>query len=174
MPPAKPGAVIVIFGAAVRPDGSPSTALRRRVQAAFAFGRAQGDAIYVPTGGVGRHGPSEASVMARLLRERGVPAENILLEETGTSTLTSTRAVLRVLRAHGRHLKPVYAASSAYHLLRCVVLMRLAGLDAWACPARRGPASRHFGKRWYWRLREVVALPVDSAIMAALRVLGRV
>jgi vancomycin permeability regulator SanA len=174
MPPRSPGAVIVIYGAAVRPDGTASMALRRRVQTAFAFGRFQGEAIYVPTGGVGRYGASEASVMARLLMERGVPAENILLEETGTSTLTSTRAVLRLLQAHGRHTKPVYAASSAYHLPRCVVLMRLAGLDAWACPARRSPASRQFAKRWYWRLRELVALPVDAAIMAALRLSGRV
>ncbi len=174
MPPRPSGVVIVIFGAAIRPDGSASTALRRRVQAAYAFGRHQHNAIYVPTGGVGRYGPSEASVMAQLLQQRGVPAENILLEETGTSTLTSTRAVLALLRREGRHLRPVYAASSAYHLLRCVVLMRLAGLDAWACPARRGVAARSFTRRWYWRLREVAALPVDIAIMGALRLLGRV
>jgi vancomycin permeability regulator SanA len=166
--------VIVIFGAAVRPDGSPSTALWRRVQAAYAFGHRQDNAIYVPTGAIGRHGPSEASVMARLLRDQGVPDENILLEESGTSTLTSTRAVLRLLQAHGRHLGPVYAATSAYHLVRCVVLMRLAGLDARACPAWRRPAARNFRKRWYWRLREVVALPVDVAIMGALRLFGRV
>ena len=174
MTPRSPGAVIVIYGAAVRPDGRASTALRRRVQTAFAFGRFQAEAVYVPTGGVGRHGPSEASVMARMLVSLGVPAANILLEETGTSTLSSTRAVLRLLRAHGQHTRPVYAASSAYHLPRCVVLMRLAGLDAWACPARRGAASRQFAKRWYWRLRELAALPVDAAVMLALRVSGRV
>jgi len=166
--------VIVIFGAAVRPDGSPSTALWRRVQAAYAFGRLQDNAIYVPTGAVGRHGPSEASVMARLLREQGVPGQNILLEETGTSTLTSTRAVLRLLRAQDRHLGPVYAATSAYHLVRCIVLMRLAGLSGRACPPCPRPAARNFRKRWYWRLREVVALPVDIAVMGALRLFGRV
>jgi vancomycin permeability regulator SanA len=174
MPPRQTGAVIVIFGAAVRPDGSASTALRRRVQSAYAFGRFQGEAIYVPTGGVGRYGASEASVMASMLMARGVPAANILLEETGTSTLSSTRAVAQLLREDGRHLKAVFAASSAYHLPRCVVLMRLAGLDAWACPARRSPAARRFTTRWYWRLREVAAMPVDVAVMAALRLTRRV
>ena len=150
MPPAKPGAVIIIFGAAVLAG--------RLAQHGTAPARAGGLRLRPRPGRCDlradrrRSGPPRAVRSVgdgpTTVRERGVPAENILLEETSTSTLTSTRAVLQVLRAHGRHLKPVYAASSAYHLLRCVVLMRLAGLDAWACPARRGPASRHFGKRW--------------------------
>ena len=88
-----PGAVIVIFGAAVRPGGRPSTTLHRRVEAAAAFGARFADPLFVPTGGVGRFGPSEASVMAELLVSRGVPEERILLEETGTDTMSSVRAV---------------------------------------------------------------------------------
>jgi hypothetical protein len=37
-PPA-PDAIIVIFGAAVRPDGKPSQTLRHRVEAAARFGK---------------------------------------------------------------------------------------------------------------------------------------
>lgn len=159
---------IVIFGAAVRADGRPSTALRLRVEAAARFGevlRARGPApFYVPTGGVGRFGPSEASVMASLLRASGVAAERIVLEETATNTISSARACARLLRARG-HAGRVYAASSAYHLPRCVVLLRLAGLDVRACPPPRRAASTGFRRRWYWRLRELVALPVDAVLM---------
>ena len=159
---------IVIFGAAVRPGGAPSGTMRRRVQAAVAFGARQPDALYVPTGGIGRHGPSEASLMAALLREAGVPEARILPEPTGRDTLSSVRAVTALLGARG-HAGPVYAATSAYHLPRCVLLLRLAGFDAHACPPPPGPASRRFGKRWYWRLRELPALPWDAALMLAAR-----
>lgn len=163
---------IVIFGAAVRVDGRPSTAMRLRVEAAARFGRVLQERgqtpLYIPTGGVGRFDPSEASVMAGLLRYMGVAADRIVLEETATNTISSARACARLLRARG-HTGRVYAASSAYHLPRCVVLLRLAGLDARACPPPRQPASTSFRRRWRWRLRELVALPVDTALMLASR-----
>jgi uncharacterized SAM-binding protein YcdF (DUF218 family) len=152
----------------VRPDGSPSTALRRRVEAALAFGRRLDAPLFVPTGGAGRYGPPEAAVMAALLREHGVPEQRIVCDETATDTLASVRAVAELLRARG-HRGPVYAASNAYHLPRCVVLLWLAGLHARACPPPAGPASRRWGKRWYWRLREVPALPYDAALLIGQR-----
>lgn len=164
------GPAIVIFGAAVRPDGTASTVLRRRVEAAAAFGARQVGASYVPTGGRGRFGPSEASVMAELLAGFGVTPDQVRLEETATDTLSSVRAVRRLLGAgHG----PVYAATSAYHLPRCVALMRLAGLEARPCPPPAFPASDRFGRRWFWRLREAAALPFDVAVLLVLRARGR-
>lgn len=164
----EPAPAIVIFGAAARPGGEPSGTMRRRVQAAVRFGSRFPNAFYVPTGGVGHYGPSEASLMADLLRGHGVPDARILPEETGTDTLSSVRAVAALLRARG-HAGPVYAATSAYHLPRCVLLLRLAGLPAHPCPPPPAPASRSFRKRWYWRLREVLALPWDVALMLAAR-----
>jgi uncharacterized SAM-binding protein YcdF (DUF218 family) len=159
---------IVIFGAAVRLDGSPSTTLRRRVEAAAAFGRTLPGVLYVPTGAVGRHGPSEASVMAELLKDLGVAAGQIVLEETATDTLSSVRAVRRLVAG-----RTVYAATSAYHLPRCVALLRLAGVPARACPPPRVPAARSFRRRWFWRLREGAALPYDAALVLLLRLTGR-
>ena len=77
---------------------SPVTTLRRRVEAALACARHHPDARFIPTGGIGRHGPSEASVMAGLLMESGVRSDRILLEETGIDTLSSVRAIHRLLR----------------------------------------------------------------------------
>lgn len=165
MPP-----VIIVFGAAVRPGGEPSGAMLDRVRAAFRLGERLQDVQYMPTGGVGRHGPAEADVMAALLRERGVPPERIRTEPTGTNTLSSVRACAALL---GGHRGPVYAATSAYHLPRCVLLLRLAGLQARACPPTWGPASGKTQKRWYWRLREVPAIPVDAALMAWFRLRSR-
>jgi uncharacterized SAM-binding protein YcdF (DUF218 family) len=153
---------VVIFGAAVRPDGSPSNALRRRVEAAFAFAQAHPEALFVPTGGVGRHGPAEALVMAGLLRAAGVPGARIRIEPTAGDTLASVRAVRRLLDGWPG---PVWVATDAYHMPRCVLLMRLAGLRARACPPPPGPASRRLWRRWRWRLREVPAVPYDAVLM---------
>jgi vancomycin permeability regulator SanA len=159
--------VIVIFGAAVRPGGGPSLTLRRRVEAAAAFGTRFSAPLYLPTGAKGRHGASEASVMAQLLRGMGVPRERIPLEETGTDTLSSVRAVVRLLGGDA----PVYVATSGYHLPRCRMLLRLAGIAARACPPP--PASTGFWQRWYWRFREVAAIPYDAVLGVLLRLRGR-
>jgi uncharacterized SAM-binding protein YcdF (DUF218 family) len=165
-------AVIVIFGAAVRPDGRASTTLRRRVEAAAEWGCRFQSPLFVPTGGVGAHGGSEASVMGALLRDLGVPEAQLLLEETATDTLTSVRAVRRLLRL--RHITaPVYAATSGYHMPRCVLLLRLAGIAARSSPPPKAPAASAPRLRWYWRLREVPALPYDAALTLGLRLTGR-
>lgn len=162
--------VIVIFGAAIRPDGQPSGAMLDRVHSAHRLGERLGGAVYLPTGGIGRYGPAEAEIMAALLRDQGVAPDRIWTEPTGTNTLSSVRVCARMLRGHAGR---VYAATSAYHLLRCVVLLRLAGLRAWPCPPQPSPASSGRLKRWYWRLREIPAVPVDAALLTWLRLRGR-
>lgn len=146
---------IVIFGAAVLAGGRPSQTMRARVDAAFRCGGTA--AHYLPTGAVGRHGPSEASIMAAMLRDHGVPAAQIQMEETATDTLSSAVACARMLAgAPG----PVQVASSGYHQRRCVMLLRMAGIRATPCPPPP-PGSWV----WYWRLRECAALPYDFVAM---------
>jgi uncharacterized SAM-binding protein YcdF (DUF218 family) len=144
---------IIIFGAAVKPSGAPSATLRRRVEAAFSFGGPT--AQYIPTGGPSRAGPSEASVMRDLLVEQGVPREQVICEETGADTFSSALACARLLKGRA----DVFAASSTYHLPRCVLLLRMAGLRARAC----WPLPADFSA--YWSLRESVALPYDAFLM---------
>ncbi len=159
------------MGAAVRPGGSPSRALRERVQAAIAWGeRGDPPALYMPTGAVGLHGPAESAVMARLLHDAGVPAARILEEPTGTDTLSSVHACLALLYAIG-HQGEVRVATHRYHLPRTLLLFRMAGQEVRAVPPPGRPRAT---RRWYWRLREVPALPYDAALMAWARWRGRV
>jgi uncharacterized SAM-binding protein YcdF (DUF218 family) len=169
-PDAIPGAIIVIFGAAVRPDGRPSQTLSHRVDAAARFGARFVRPLFIPTGAKGRYGDAEATVMARQLIEAGFPAEAIREETTGTDTLSSVRAVARMVRGRS----PVYACTSAYHLPRCLTLLWLAGVRARACPSPPVPAATSQWLRWYWRLRETPALPYDALLMLWLWVVGRV
>lgn len=155
-------AIVVIFGAGIRRDGRPSATLRYRVRAALRFAAGTRNTIFIPTGAKGRYGEAEAVVMGRLLIEAGIAEQAIVSETTATDTLSSARAVCRILRTLPQ--APVYACTSAYHLPRCLLLFRLAGVPArrrppWDVPAATGP------NRWYWRLREVPALPYDAALM---------
>ncbi len=161
---------IIIFGAAVRPDGRPSGTLRRRVEAAAEFGARLQDPLYLPTGAKGRHGEAESAVMAELLRSLGVPGARIRQEPTGTDTLSSVLACVALLREMG-HAGQVYAATSGYHLPRCLLLLRLAGVPARAVPPPRTEAG--WRSRWWWRLREVPALPYDAGLMLWARLRGR-
>jgi vancomycin permeability regulator SanA len=164
-------AVIVIFGAAVRPDGSPSPTLRHRVDAAARFGRQFRNPLFIPTGAKGRYGDAEATVMARQLRALGYVSTAIRLETTGTDTLSSVRAIRRMLPTS---LRPtLFACSSAYHLPRCLLLMRLAGLRPRACPPPPVPAATSRLLRWFWRLREAPAIPYDAMLMLWLRAVRR-
>jgi uncharacterized SAM-binding protein YcdF (DUF218 family) len=168
-PPA-PDAVIVIFGAAVRPDGKPSQTLGYRVEAAARFGKRFSRPLFIPTGGQGRFGDAEAEVMTRLLKQAGFPETSIMQEDTGTDTVSSVRAVARLVRGQS----PVYACTSVYHLPRCLILLRLAGIAARPCPPPVVPAATSRWLRWYWRLREIPALPYDALLMLWLRGTGRV
>jgi vancomycin permeability regulator SanA len=176
--PTEYDAVIIIFGAAVRPDGRPSQTLRYRVDAAALFGARFARPLFIPTGARGRHGEAEATVMARQLLDAGFPETAIMKEETGTDTLSSVRAVaamssVRAVAAMVRGHSRIYACTSAYHLPRCLVLLRLAGISARACPPPPVPAATSQWRRWYWRLRETPALPYDALLMLWLRIAGK-
>lgn len=158
--------VIIIFGAAVRPDGQPSGALRGRIEAALETGRGLVDPLYMPTGGQGRFGRPEADVMADVLIDNGVAPEAIERERTATNTMRSALACAQLL---GGSRAPTYVATSAYHMPRCLLLLRLAGVRARSGCVPPGPASRSWRKRWLWRLREVPAIPVDAALMLGLQ-----
>ncbi len=109
--------------------------------------------------------------MADLLHAAGVPEDRIVLEETATDTVSSVRAIRAIVPSIGA--TRVAVATSAYHLPRCVTLLWLAGLSVVACPPGRVPAARRRRTRWYWRLREMAALPYDAALIVALRLLRR-
>ena len=106
--------------------------------------------------------------MAALLQARGIAESRILLEETGTDTLSSARAVAALLGSR-RIVAPVFAASSLYHLPRCLLLLRLLGIPARPAIPPIVPAATHWWHRCYWWLRELAALPYDCLIAILLR-----
>lgn len=157
--------LIVVFGAVVRPDGSPSASLLRRARHGAAAAMAHPDAPVLCSGGVCRPGtPSEASIIARVLVEEGVPSARLLLDEASLSTLDNVEATVAQVRAGG-HLS-VIACSDAYHLPRIRILLALHGVRSLAWPCAE-PAP--FGHRLSMALRECLAVPHNIARAMARR-----
>jgi len=117
---------LIIFGAAVRPDGTASGSLARRVQGALAAAKALDSPIFVATGGIGRYGPAEATVMRTMLLAAGIPDERILVEDTALDTLDSVRRCHAILRQR-TDAETVIPCTSNYHAPRCAWLLRLLG-----------------------------------------------
>ena len=113
-PPAGPYDAIVVAGCRVLPSGEPGPALARRAalaHALFTEGRAP---RVVFTGGVGRNGPSEASVAAAHAVSLGLPPEVAVLEEHSTSTRENAQFAARILGPNAR----VLVVTDAYHVFR--------------------------------------------------------
>ena len=156
--------LIVIFGAVVRADGSPSAALSRRIGYGFEAAQAHLDALVLCSGGVCGPGPSEASIMARVLIEQGVAPERLILDEASRNTIENVAAAARQVEAAGHPY--VIACSDAYHLPRIRLLLRLHGVRSQPWPCRdRAP----LGHGLAGGLRESLAVPYNLAALMARR-----
>ena len=158
---------IAIFGAAVRADGAPSSALLRRIGYGERAARDHPEAPVLCSGGVGRAGPSEASIMARVLIGRGLPAERLILDEDSFDTLQSVAAVTRLSRTRGGARAII--CSDDYHLPRIRMMLRVLGVPTSRGPVPRGPGSGSIGHWSKMALREAAAIPYDLAIVLARR-----
>lgn len=159
---------LIIFGAAVRPDGSPSGSLTRRVDGAIAFARTISRPMFIATGGVGRYGPAEAVVIRDLLLQSGVRADDILLEIHARDTLESIEFCGAIL-AGCDDVEFVVPCTSRYHIPRCALLIRLLGYRV-KIPIMP-PDRRYIGvMKWVtYVLKELIALPYDACLLLMRR-----
>jgi uncharacterized SAM-binding protein YcdF (DUF218 family) len=160
-----PSRVAVVLGAEVLPGGRPSRTLEARaLHAARLYAGGEVD-LLVPTGGLGKHPPSEAEVMFGILRGEGVPEEAILLEDRALSTWDSAWLVAGILRRRG--IECVRVVTDPLHCVRTVAAFGEAGLGArpepvygspmWRRPwSRRGQLVREIGASTWYRTRHGV------------------
>ena len=140
---------------------SPPLAARARHAAALYLGGEV--STLVPTGGVGKHPPSEADVISQILKESGVPETAIILEEKAHSTRESALILGDVLPERG--VDRVRVVTDPLHCIRAVAAFRAAGVSAEAEPVysspmwrvgrmRRGQLFREFGAVVWYRMRQ--------------------
>jgi uncharacterized SAM-binding protein YcdF (DUF218 family) len=137
---ARPAEAVVVFGAGVSPDGTPSLALEDRVRHGVRLWHRGIAPVLVLSGG-----PDETPVMRRLAAEQGVPEEAIELDPAGVNTF----ATLKNLRA-----RKVVAVSHYYHLARIKLAAGRLGL---ACATVPCAMTRRLEKEPWYLARECAA-----------------
>jgi len=155
--------LIVIFGAVVRPDGSPSAALLRRIGYGLEASRDWPDAPILCSGGACRPGRSEAAIMAEALLDAGVAQARLILDEASLTTADNVEAAAAQARAGGHPF--VVACSDGYHLPRVRLLLALYGVR---CRPWRGTDRAPLEHRVAMGLREGLAIP-HSLVRAIAR-----
>jgi len=149
----RPADSIVVFGAGVRPDGSPSLALYQRTETACRLYHSGLAERLVFSGGRNPSVPlSEPEAMRRLALRLGVPPDAIILDEDGNTTAATVENVAGL--ADERGWERVLMVSHDYHLSRIKLLTHRADLRSFTVPAKE---SRPLRKKPFYVLREIAA-----------------
>lgn len=153
--------------------------MRRRVALALAVARDLRRVTFVPIGGVGRHGPAEAFVMAELLEDCGVDRGAIHPVAEGATTIHSLAACWPYLvRSIRDGAAVVHVCTDAYHVRRCRLILRIWGIESLAPelaleridPAAPGPSPRSLA---WMTLRDWLALLEDVPLALLWRLQRR-
>ncbi|MHC5056744.1 MAG: YdcF family protein [Planctomycetota bacterium] len=147
-----PADCIVVYGARVYADGTPSLALADRVSAGVRLWREGRGRYLVMSGAVDPRDVSEPGAMKRIALDAGVPADAIVLDPTGANTWRSAVGASRLL-ARWKWRSSI-SVSHYFHLLRIQMSARRAGLVSYTSPA---PMTRRLVREPYFVLRECAA-----------------
>ncbi|HTS74682.1 MAG TPA: YdcF family protein [Bryobacteraceae bacterium] len=150
---ARPADVIVVLGAAEY-RGRPSPVLERRLNHALWLYH-QGLAPRILTTG-GKGGDpvfSEGEVARAYLSKHDVPAEAILVESEGDSTVYSTTAAAEIMRR--MNLKSCIVVSDGYHIYRVKRMLQSDGMRVYGSPRPEAPRT-DWRQQWLY-VRQAIA-----------------
>ena len=143
---------ILVLGAGIRTDGSPSPMLQDRLNTGIALYQNNAAPKLLMSGDHGRKKYNEVQTMKDIALDQGVPSEDVFMDHAGFSTYDSLYRARDVFQA-----RKVIIVSQNYHLYRALYIARSLGLDAWGISADtrryRGQSQRDF--------REILARDKD-------------
>ena len=119
---------IVVLGAQVKPDGTPSVQLQWRLDAAYGAWQEK-QCLIVTCGAQGSNEPdAEGRVMKAYLTGLGVPENQVLVDDTSFNTRQNLENAAALLQNSG--VETVLIVTSDYHLPRAMALAEDQGLTA--------------------------------------------
>lgn len=129
---------IIVLGAQVKPDGTPSVQLRWRMDTARKVYDTQPCYIICTGGKAGNEPEPEGDVMRRLFVAEGVDPALCISEARSTDTKENLRNAMEILTELGCS-RPVVVTSD-YHLPRAMQIMRDMGMEpqGMGSPCKRG------------------------------------
>ncbi|MGN0991411.1 MAG: YdcF family protein [Candidatus Ventricola sp.] len=128
LPPIEDSDVIIVLGAQVKEDGTPSVALERRLTAALKS-YTQDPQLIIVCGAQGINEPrAEGDVMRDWLLARGVKSEDVVAETASFNTRENLIYAKAIMEHRG--LKQALVVTSDYHVARALELCRQVGISA--------------------------------------------
>lgn len=133
--------IIIVLGAAEY-RGRPSPVFEARLNhALLLYLRKLAPRVLTTGGAGGDRSFTEGDVGREYLTRRGIPAEAILVEPEGESTVHSTSAAAEIMRKNG--LKSCIVVSDGYHIYRVKKMLTAQGIEVYGSPRpSRNPESR--------------------------------
>ena len=142
---ARPADVILVMGAAEY-RGRPSPVLRARLDHALELYRRKLAPRILTTGGAGGDATfTEGGVGRSYLIDKGVPADAVVVETTGESTVQSIALAGEIMRRMGLH--SVIVVSDGYHIYRVKRMLQFRGLKVYGSP-RKETTHEPWRERW--------------------------
>ena len=128
LPPVQESDVIIVLGAQVKEDGTPSVALERRLTAALESYRGKPQVIIVCGGQGGNEPRAEGDVMREWLLAQGVPEADVVAETDSVNTRENLHYARAIMEERG--LTQALVVTSDYHVARALALCRQEGIPA--------------------------------------------
>lgn len=143
---------ILVLGAGIQADGTPSDMLADRMKTAIDLYRLKAGKKLLLSGDRSGSRYDETAAMQRMARQAGIPAKDIYLDHAGYSTCAS---VTRARVIYG--MRSAVIVTQQYHLYRALYLARQMGLQALGVSSTR----RVYQKERSQNLRELLARNKD-------------
>ncbi|XCP85015.1 ElyC/SanA/YdcF family protein [Roseburia hominis] len=143
---------ILVLGAGVRDDGSPSPMLKDRLDTGIDLYLNESAPKLLMSGDHGHKDYNEVQTMKDLAMEAGIPSEDIFMDHAGFSTYDSLYRARDVFQA-----EKIIIVSQEYHLYRALYIARALGLDAYGVPAD----TQRYAGQTVRDLREIAARDKD-------------
>ena len=143
---------IIVLGASVYPDGTPSGILQDRLDDGIALYFAGAAPKIIMSGDNGTESYNECWAMKRYAVSQGVPSEDVFCDHAGFSTYETMYRARHVFGA-----ARIVVATQTYHLYRALYDAQGVGMEAIGVPSDYG---EYANQSWY-DIREVFARTKD-------------
>jgi vancomycin permeability regulator SanA len=112
----------LVLGSKVELNGTPSLRLKARLDRTLELYRAGYFPSIIVSGGFGKEGYDEATVMRDYLVANGVPSERVILDSHGDTTFASAKNTRQI--ASQQKFKSVLVISQYFHIPRAKLALR--------------------------------------------------
>lgn len=155
--PPSGSSTVIVLGCKVKGE-VPSLMLGQRISAACRYLEANSDSVCIASGGKGADELiSEAECIKRVLVEKGIAEERIILEDKSTSTDENIRFSIEKMKENGIS-GSVTIVTNEFHQLRAGMIAEKYGLEAYPVSARtaRYLLPTYWLREWFGVIYQVV------------------